>query len=264
MGLSFSVVVHSGTSVANMSDLAWDADDFEPPQISVPKPTDKWEGEDEDEDLKDNWDEDSEDEKSEKSESGSTTNAVPKKKKKNLAQIIAEKEKRQQEEAERRRQLAEEAKLAETPEQILAEKLRVQKIQEDSDRLLAQELMGTSDKEEEEIEALDAFDLKDSSSIESFRKSLISKIRSVDRLEKKAYYVSFVEDLTRDLCINLETDEIKRVTTVLNGIYNEKVKASKPTKGKKKAANKAKLNSGQGAITDSVNDYGYSEYDDFI
>merc|ERR1712168_1231125 len=101
--------------------------------------------------------------------------------------------------------------------------------------------------------------------MDSFRQALVNKIRSVDRLEKKPYFVSFVEDLTRDFCINLETDEIKRVTTVLNGIYNEKVKASKPTKGKKKAANKAKLNSGNNAITDSMaNDFGYSEFDDFI
>jgi len=243
-------------------DLAWDADDFEPPKITVPKTTDKWEGEDEEEDLKDNWDEDSDEEKSEKTESSTT---APKRKKKNLAQIIADKEKRQQEEAERRKQLAEEAKKAQTPEEVLAEKLRVQKIQEESDRLLAADLMGGNDEEDEESKALDAFDLNDASSLESFRKSLITKIRSVDRLEKKPYFITFVEDLSRDLCFNLESDEIKRVTTVLNGMYNEKVKASKPTKGKKKAANKAKLNSGNNAITDSMaNDFGYSEFDDFI
>ncbi|CAL4064391.1 unnamed protein product [Meganyctiphanes norvegica] len=249
-----------------MSDLDWDAEDFEPPKAAAPKPSDKWEGEDVDEDTKDNWDEDSDAEKSEKSES-STTNEAPKRKKKNLAQIIAEKEKRQQEEAERRRKLAEEALLAQTPEEKLAEKLRVQKIQEDSDLVLAEELMGTDkkDDEEEEDKALDAFELTDSSSLESFRIALVSKIRSVDRLEKKPYFVTFVEDITRDFCLNLESEEIKRVTTVLNGIYNEKVKASKPVKGKKKAANKAKLNSGQGAITDSLgNDFGYNEYDDFI
>jgi len=256
--------VHSGSLLANMSDLDWDAEDFEPPKAeSAPKPTDKWEGEDEDEDTKDNWDEDSDAEKSEKSESSD----APKKKKKNLAQIIAEKEKRQQEKAEERRKQLEEEKLAETPEQKLAEKLKMQKIQEDSDLLLAEELMGTDDKEKDENKALDAFELKDSRDMDSFRQALVKKIRSVDRLERKPYFVSFVEDLTRDLCLNIETEEIKRVTTVLNGIYNEKVKASKPTKGKKKAANKAKLNSGQGAITDSMgnNDFGYSnEYDDFI
>lgn len=235
---------------------------FEPPKITVPKTSDKWEGEDEDEDLKENWDEDSDEDKSEKTESSTT---APKRKKKNLAQIIADKEKRQQEEAERRKQLAEEAKNAQTPEEVLAEKLRVQKIQEESDRLLAADLMGGNDEEDDESKALDAFDLNDASSLESFRKSLITKIRSVDRLEKKPYFITFVEDLSRDLCFNLESDEIKKVTTVLNGIYNEKVKASKPTKGKKKAANKAKLNSGNNAITDSMaNDFGYSEFDDFI
>ena len=46
----------------------------------------------------------------------------------------------------------------------------------------------------------------------------------------------------------MEVDDIKRVTTVLNSLYNEKVKASKPLKGKKKGANKPKLNVGQGNI----------------
>merc|ERR1712179_851859 len=187
---------------ANMSDLDWDADDFEPPKAAAPKPTDKWEGEDEEEDLKDNWDQDSDEDKSEKSES-STTNEAPKKKKKNLAQIIAEKEKRQQEKAEERRKQLEEEKLAETPEQKLAEKLKMQKIQEDSDLLLAEELMGTDDKEKDENKALDAFELKDSRDMNSFRQALVKKIRSVDRLERKPYFVSFVEDLTRDLCLNI-------------------------------------------------------------
>ena len=47
-----------------MSD-AWDADDYEPPAasggVSV-KPSDKWEGEDEDDDVKDAWDADSDEE----------------------------------------------------------------------------------------------------------------------------------------------------------------------------------------------------------
>ena len=50
----------------------------------------------------------------------------------------------------------------------------------------------------------------------------------------------------------VEVDEIKRVTTVLNTLYNEKVKAAKPVKGKKKGASKARLNPGQGAIAVSL------------
>lgn len=45
----------------------------------------------------------------------------------------------------------------------------------------------------------------------------------------------------------VESEEVKRVSTILNSIYNEKVRASKP-KNKKKTGGKAKLNVGQGTI----------------
>lgn len=45
----------------------------------------------------------------------------------------------------------------------------------------------------------------------------------------------------------VEAEELKRVSSVLNSQYNEKIRASKP-KSKKKAAGKARLNVGQGAI----------------
>lgn len=45
----------------------------------------------------------------------------------------------------------------------------------------------------------------------------------------------------------VEMEEVKKVCSVLNSLYNEKVKASKP-KSKKKGGGKAKLNVGQGAI----------------
>merc|ERR1712064_18761 len=56
-------------SIANMSDDEWDADGFEPKGV----PTDKWDGEDEDDDIKDAWDKsDSEEDKSKGSNSEET------------------------------------------------------------------------------------------------------------------------------------------------------------------------------------------------
>nr|XP_053656902.1 eukaryotic translation initiation factor 3 subunit J-A-like [Cherax quadricarinatus] len=72
-----------------MSDVEWDADDFEPPKVAPALPTDKWDGEDEEDDIKDNWD----DEEEERKEATiDTTTAQVKKKKKKLSEIIAEKE----------------------------------------------------------------------------------------------------------------------------------------------------------------------------
>jgi len=71
----------------------WDAEDFEPEL--APKPvvkTDKWEGEDEDDDIKDAWDAESEEDKSEDKEVDEAAKALKIKKKKKLAEKIAEKE----------------------------------------------------------------------------------------------------------------------------------------------------------------------------
>merc|ERR1711915_148176 len=241
----------------NMSDIEWDVDDFEPPPNKAPAATDKWEGEDEEEEIRDNWD----DEDEERERSGDPTSSAPaKSKKKKLADKIAEKEAKQQEEIEKRRKELEDKSRTETPEEKLEEKLRLQKIQEDADLELANDLVGST-VEEGENKVLDEIDLSDRDGLQSFRKALVAKIRSTDRLEKRPFFVNFVEELSRDLCENLELEEVKRVSSVLNSLYNEKVKASKP-KSKKKG-NKPKLNVAQGAIIDIGNDYG-AEYDDFM
>lgn len=249
-----------GKHRVNMSDVEWDADDFEPKVVVTPKLTDKWAGEDEEDDVKDNWDDEDDDENENK------TNIIPtaptKRKKKKLPDIIAEKEAREAEEAEKRRKEMEERERSMTAEERLEEKLRLQKIQEESDLQLASELIGGG-VPTEEPSPLDSYSLTTSESLKDFRTALIAKIRSVDRLEKRVIYLPFVEELCRDLCQNLEVEDVKKVTSILNTLYNEKVKASKPVKGKKKAAGKAKLNPGQGAITDDVaNDF--YDYDDFI
>nr|XP_027226267.1 eukaryotic translation initiation factor 3 subunit J-like [Penaeus vannamei] len=76
-----------------MSDVDWDAEDFEPPQAQPAKLTDKWEGEDEDDSVKDNWDDEEEDSENKDDKDKKTDSAsLKKKKKKKLADIIAEKE----------------------------------------------------------------------------------------------------------------------------------------------------------------------------
>ncbi|KAB7497298.1 Eukaryotic translation initiation factor 3 subunit J [Armadillidium nasatum] len=248
-----------------MSDVEWDADEYIPPPVTSARAvTDKWEGEDEEEDVKESWEDDEESKKNDLE--NQTTSTTAKKKKKKITEIVAEKEKRHLQELERRQKEKEQERRNQTPEDILAEKLRLQKIQEDADLQLASELMG--EKEKSEPESLDAFDLSSSSGLSEFRIAFTKKIKTIDRLEKRPFYVTFVEDVCRDLCEKLETEDIKRVTTILNSLYNEKVKANKPVKGKKKGAGKAKLNVGQGAIADQVaNNFGYDdfdEYDDFI
>ena len=95
-----------------------DADGFQPGKVV---PTDKWDGEDEDDDIKDAWDKsDSEEDKSKDSNSEETR--VKTKPKKKLAEKIAERE------AQREKELA--ARRPQTEEEKLAEKLKQQKLEE--------------------------------------------------------------------------------------------------------------------------------------
>lgn len=85
--------------------------------IPAKKPdVNKWDGEDEEEEVKDSWEDEDEVEEKKDEEKVETPKAKPKK---TLQQKIAEKEKQKQDEAERRRLEKEEEDM--TPEQKLAE-----------------------------------------------------------------------------------------------------------------------------------------------
>ena len=101
---------------------------------------DKWDGEDEDDDVKAAWDASSEEEDSKSSEN--SVKAVQVKKKKKLHEIIAEKEAKKALEEEEAAAAKAEKEAANTPEGKLAQKLRAQKIAEAQDLQMARELMG--------------------------------------------------------------------------------------------------------------------------
>ena len=52
--------------------------------------------------------------------------------------------------------------------------------------------------------SLDTIALKNSENLEKFRQKIVSKIRDEERLEKRTFFVSFIEDLVKDLCQNGE------------------------------------------------------------
>lgn len=51
---------------------------------------------------------------------------------------------------------------------------------------------------------LDVVDLNTTEGLSLLRRVVVSKVRATDRLEKRPAFVTFVEDLTRDLCHNRE------------------------------------------------------------
>ncbi|XP_019722919.1 eukaryotic translation initiation factor 3 subunit J-B isoform X1 [Hippocampus comes] len=199
----------------------WDADNFELQEPTPKAPQDKWEGEDEDDDVKDNWD-DEEDE--EKKELNKTEVKVPEKKK--LSEKIKERENR----LKKKQQELQEKELEEelTPEEQLAEKLRVQKLQEDADLELAKDAFGVGGSS---VAGIDAMCPSSKEEFTEFEKLLKEKI---SQFEKSVHYSSFLDSLFRELCISLEVDDLKKVSNSLSVLLSEKQKQEKQNKGKKK------------------------------
>eukprot|EP00914_Ancora_sagittata_P013043 GHVO01025327.1.p1 GENE.GHVO01025327.1~~GHVO01025327.1.p1 ORF type:complete len:239 (+),score=65.13 GHVO01025327.1:23-739(+) len=234
-----------------MSDADWDAEDFEPQEVGAAAvvASDKWDGEDEDGDVKDNWDE--EDTK----ENDNKITATQVKKKKSLKDRIAEKEAKRKEEAEKKRK-EEEAIKDLTPEDAAAEKLRQQKLQEDADLELMKGLVGTN----EELRG-DSIDSMLPSSKEDFNQFQELVTKKISSLSSSAHYVTFLENLYRDLCLSCESEDIKRLASTLNALANEKNKLQKGPKSKKKGAkSKANLKAGK---TSDFGDYQVEAMDDF-
>ncbi|XP_030766882.1 eukaryotic translation initiation factor 3 subunit J [Sitophilus oryzae] len=231
---------------------SWDDEDFEPPTVtsSLVK-SNKWEGEDEDEDVKESW-EDEDDEKKEEDEDKKVTDAK-KSKKKNLAEKIAEKERLKQEELERR--------LKEQQELSPEEKLRMQK---ESDLKLALETT-FGEKEDEEIGGLKLPSTKEE--FEEFTNVLSKKLSPLSKHPTE--FVNFTEELARNLCASMNSADIKKIKNTLDNLYLEKQKIekgdkNKKTKGKGKA--KLKLEGDKDNLSAYVNDYTEFDvdYDDFM
>jgi len=240
-----------------MSDVEWD--DEPPSRTTAVK--DRWEGEDED-DVKDNWDDENDEEVDEnKPTDNGQANAVPAKKKKSLKEKIAEKEeKKRLEQEQKRKEQEEEADMHQlSPEEMATEKARQRQLQEESDLLLAMQTFGVSDgvPVRGQIDGMEPLSKEDFDKFEELLRAKITKY------EKSPHYVPFLENLFRQIAIDLEADDIKRLGSTLTALSNEKAKQQKGTKGKKK---KQKASLVVGKDTDDVlaETGGYDEYDDFL
>jgi len=228
-------------------------DEWEKGVNSSPKAVvaNKWDDEDEDDDIKDNWDDEEEDRSEPSAPSSQSVPNVSKlnaNKKKMLK--IAEKERKEQERLNAR---------PKTTEEVLAEKLERQRLQEEADLLLAKEAFG----EESASKSGSGLDisLNTKEDFDSFRKSLVEKLILYD---KSPHFVNFLENLFRELCVSIESDDIKRLSSSLTALFNEKVKAQKV------GTNKKKKGKGVSVRVERNDDFGvgvndnFEEFDDFI
>ncbi|XP_077988807.1 eukaryotic translation initiation factor 3 subunit J-A-like isoform X3 [Glandiceps talaboti] len=237
----------------------WDAEDFDPEAgLNAAAAGDKWEGEDEDDDVKDSWDVESDDEDKNKNEDGDGK-ALQVKKKKPLAQRIKEKEEQKRKEMEERRAREEAEKEEMTPEEQAAERLRQQKLVEDADFELAKEAFGIKEEEMGKV-TIDSIKPSSREDFDELCKMLTEKLT---QYEKSPHYVPFLENLYRDTCLGLEADDVKRLGSTISVLGNEKAKAGKAKgKTKKKKGAVIKSTSKRDALED-YSQYG-DEYEDFM
>lgn len=235
-------------------DEEWDTGTFEP-QETPSVGANKWEGEDEDEDVKDNWEDEEEEEKKDVEKQETAKPVQSKKVKKNLAEKIEEKEQRLCEEAERKTE--ERGRQEMTAEEMLAEKLQQQKLQEESDLRVAMETFGVA-----EPSTAVGIDVMNPSSREEFDELQTAISKKIQLYTKSPHFPTFAEDLIRNICVNLGSYDLKKLKTTVENMFLEKSKAEKGDKAKKsKGKGKVKLKvEGEHAL---VNEYSYGDYDEF-
>ncbi|XP_029282727.1 LOW QUALITY PROTEIN: eukaryotic translation initiation factor 3 subunit J-B [Cottoperca gobio] len=249
----FTASLSNTTNTANMAD--WDAETFESEEtIKKAAEVDKWEGEDDEDDVKDNWD-DEEEEAEKKAQVKKTETKVSEKKK--LSEKIKEKETSQRKSMQEEQKMKDEMDEDEeelTPEELLAEKIRVKKLQEDADLELAKDAFGVCSTSNS-VTGIDVMSPSSKEDFTEFEKLLKEKI---SQFEKSVHYSSFLDSLFRELCISLEIEDLKKVSNSLTALLSEKQKQEKQNKGKKK---KKGVVPGGGLKAQLRDDLDYAEFD---
>jgi len=217
---------------------------------------DKWVTEDAD--VKDNWDDsDSDDEKP-------VVSKEPAKKLTTKQRIMAKEEKKKAE-LEAKREEMKKTMAEMTPEEKANEKLRMRKIQEEADLRIAVDMMGLNDKDaSEELVAFKDAKLGNKAGLEAFGAAFLGRVKQEDDLQKTLYYATFLETFFKDLCAEVSHDDMKKVIAALNALYNDKVKAAKPVKGKKKPKKDTINFNKKASDLGSVDDRFADDLDDFI
>jgi len=241
----------------------WDDEDFEPEvggANNAGKVTDKWDGEDEDDDnVKDDWDAESEEDKPK--EESTATQPVKVKKKKTLAQKIAEKEEAAELAKLEKLQAEHDALEAQTPEAKLAEKMRLQKLEEEGSRKMAQELFGVS---EAPAGAIDGMQPDTKEDFDKFAQLVLDKFAT---LEASDHYQDFAENFVKNLCMTLNVPTLKKVKGHAEAFHSTKLKEQKASAAKGKASKPSKgnlrMDTNKSILSGGIHD-GFDDMDDFM
>jgi len=257
-----------------------------PPTAAVTSRRTKFDDEEDDSDVLDSWDaaEDSEVEREKAkaaAEKQAKADAEAAANKKSKAQRIAER----RAENERRR-LADESE-EESDEDEASKRERLRRTEQEADLKHAEDLFGSVgisnnrkattaanavviDAKDPaatiDIASLPLFDPKTKLEFEKLRDTLVPVLTSNS---KKAHYVLFLQEFTKQLAKDLPSDQIKKISSTLTALGNEKMKEEKLAEkgGKKSKAQKSKVAlvaSRNTTTTADVNAYDDFGDDDFM
>lgn len=232
----------------------WEKLAEEPSEVTKKAPiktnVNKWDGEDED-DVKDSWEDDDEEEKDDKKSGEGDEAQVVKKAKpqKNLSKKIAERERLKQQKEE---EMAREREANMTPEEKLAEKLRLQKIQEEADLRAAMDTFGITEKS-----GIDALQPKNKAELTELADAISKKVSSYKHLVD---FPGFLEELVRNVCVNLGSSDLQKIKKTIDNLYAEKQKLEKE---KSKKGSKGKTKANLRIETDSANMKEYQPYESY-
>ncbi|XP_056606322.1 eukaryotic translation initiation factor 3 subunit J-B [Triplophysa dalaica] len=268
-----SASILTNSHLAKMADSdSWDVDNFEPSEPlknAAGVLVDKWEGEDEDEDVKDNWDDEEEEKEDEQKVEQNKTEVKPPEKKK-LSAKIKEKENMEKKKLEELKNKETQMSYQLSPEEQLAEKLRLNKLQEEADLELAREAFGldTTVNMTNNVSGIEAMCPSSKQDFVAFEKLLKEKFT---QFETSVHYSNFLESLFRELCISLEVDDLKKISSSLSVLLSEKQRQEKEKKANKKKKKGVTPGGGMKAnMKDNLVDYGAfdggygNEYDEFM
>ncbi|MCO5593667.1 hypothetical protein L7F22_047683 [Adiantum nelumboides] len=226
-------------------DDDWESEDFVPlpPTIAREQPKSQWDDEDagEEEDVKESWEDE------EKPKPKPVKPSAPQKPKAEKKAESVETKK------EPNKPLTPEEEAASQ----LEEKLRQQRLVEESDYQSTTELFGKRNGDR----TLDTFIPKSESDFIDYAELLAQKLRP---FEKSFHYLTMLKALMRHAMTSLKAADAKEVATSVSVIANEKLKAEKEATGKKKTGPKKKQllvdKPDEDAVTaayDDVDDYDF-------
>ncbi|KAI9136745.1 eukaryotic translation initiation factor 3 subunit J [Paraphysoderma sedebokerense] len=248
-------------------------DDFAAPPVAPAPVKSRWDDEDVEE-VKDSWEDELSEDESKANDTTTTSKTTPPKTKRSIKHAIEERQRQEElkkKELAAKKAAAEAARLKEEEEtkgmSEFEKKKRLQKMVEQSDLKNVEDLFGGM-----AVKVLDTtgeyplhtLTPKSKDDFDQYADHLVTRFKD---FSSNPLYVAFLETLFRNLSDPLRHDDVKKLSSTLTTLSNEKLRAEKEAskKGKKNAKKQVVVR------TEEFDDYAFGEggryegeYDDFM